>query len=55
MGTSVVGEHSEKNVTQTLTPDETRGKCGHCNSKCPFSVDQMARMQEIEAYFSKQA
>ena len=27
-------------------------KCGHCNSRCPFSVDQMSRMQEIEAYFA---
>ena len=26
-------------------------QCGHCNSRCPFSVDQMARMEEIQAYF----
>lgn len=26
-------------------------RCGHCNSRCPFRVDQMARMQEIAAYF----
>lgn len=26
-------------------------RCGHCNSRCPFHVDQMARMQEIKAYF----
>lgn len=26
-------------------------KCGHCNLRCPFHVDQMARMQEIDAYF----
>lgn len=26
-------------------------QCGHCNSRCPFSVDQMARMEEIAAYF----
>lgn len=25
--------------------------CGHCNSRCPFHVDQMARMEEIKAYF----
>ena len=25
--------------------------CGHCNSRCPFSVDQMARMKEIAEYF----
>ena len=28
-------------------------QCGHCNSRCPFSVDQMARMEEIQAYFGK--
>ena len=26
-------------------------QCGHCNSRCPFSVDQMARMEEIQKYF----
>lgn len=26
-------------------------RCGHCNSRCPFHVDQMARMKEIDAYF----
>ena len=26
-------------------------QCGHCNSRCPFRLDQMARMQEIAAYF----
>ena len=25
--------------------------CGHCNSRCPFHVDQMSRMKEIDAYF----
>lgn len=25
--------------------------CGHCNSRCPFDVDQMGRMQEMESYF----
>ena len=25
--------------------------CGHCNSRCPFSVDQMNRMQQIADYF----
>ena len=25
--------------------------CGHCNDRCPFRVDQMARMEEISAYF----
>lgn len=25
--------------------------CGHCSSRCPFHVDQMARMWEIRNYF----
>ena len=25
--------------------------CGHCNNRCPFSVDQMDRMQQIAEYF----
>lgn len=28
-------------------------QCGHCNSRCPFSVDQMRRMAVIEDYFNK--
>lgn len=26
-------------------------KCGHCNRRCPFHVDQISRMQQISAYF----
>ena len=26
-------------------------KCGHCNKRCPFGVDQMKRMEEISEYF----
>lgn len=26
-------------------------RCGHCTSRCPFGVDQMARMQQIRDYF----
>ena len=26
-------------------------QCGHCNRRCPFGVDQMARMKKIAAYF----
>lgn len=39
-----------------LTLDKTAAdcaQCGHCNSRCPFHVDQMARMSEIEQYFGK--
>lgn len=28
-------------------------KCGHCESRCPFSVRQMARMEEIRRYFER--
>ncbi len=28
--------------------------CGHCNSRCPFGVEQSARMDEIADYFSAQ-
>lgn len=27
--------------------------CGHCNERCPFHVDQAARMQEINSYFNQ--
>ena len=27
--------------------------CGHCTERCPFGVDQMARMAEIAEYFGK--
>ena len=27
--------------------------CGHCSSRCPFSVDQMGRMQTISEYFGR--
>ena len=26
-------------------------RCGHCDSRCPFSVRQSERMQEIRAFF----
>ncbi len=28
-------------------------KCGHCNSRCPFGVSQMERMEEIKVYFEE--
>ncbi len=27
--------------------------CGHCNSRCPFGVDQIGRMQEIREFFGE--
>ncbi len=26
-------------------------QCGHCDSRCPFHVEQSKRMQEIQEYF----
>lgn len=49
-------------VGDTLAADHYRNlekkagdcvQCGHCNSRCPFRVDQMTRMREIKAYFSE--
>lgn len=28
-------------------------KCGHCNRRCPFQVDQVSRMESIAGYFGK--
>lgn len=28
-------------------------RCGHCNNRCPFSVEQMSRMAAIAEYFKK--
>ena len=47
LGDTLAGEHYR---TLELNADDCI-QCGHCNSRCPFSVDQMARMQEIREYF----
>lgn len=39
-------EQLEKKADQCI-------KCGHCNNRCPFHVDQAARMEQIHAYFEK--
>lgn len=28
-------------------------KCGHCDKRCPFKVEEQKRMQKIAAYFGK--
>lgn len=28
-------------------------KCGHCDNRCPFHVEQTTRMKEIQSYFGK--
>lgn len=38
--------HLEKKASDCL-------QCGHCNHRCPFHVEQMARMKEIEEYFGE--
>ncbi len=46
-GDVLAGEHYK-------TLDKTAAnciRCGHCNSRCPFQVDQQTRMAEINAYF----
>ena len=38
-----------------VSEPEAEGKCvgcGHCDSRCPFHVNQSARMQEIREYFA---
>ena len=45
-GDNMAAEHYrslEKNASDCV-------QCGHCDSRCPFSVKQSARMQEIAAY-----
>ncbi len=49
LGDSLAQEHY-------LTLEKTASdcaQCGHCNDRCPFRVDQMARMQEISAWFGR--
>lgn len=46
------GDHLAREHYQKLEIKADRCiKCGHCNSRCPFHVDQMARMGQIDAYF----
>ena len=47
IGDDMAKEHYralEKNASDCIS-------CGHCNSRCPFSVDQIKRMQEIKLFF----
>ncbi len=37
-------------MTLTKNADDCIG-CSHCNKRCPFHVDQKARMREISTYF----
>lgn len=47
-GDNMAAEHYralEKNASDCI-------QCGHCNSRCPFSVDQSGRMLEIREYMN---
>ena len=47
IGDDMAKEHYlalEKNASDCIS-------CGHCNSRCPFGVDQINRMKEIKDYF----
>lgn len=47
------GDELARNHYENLTVKaESCVRCGHCNSRCPFHVDQVARMQEIADYFN---
>ena len=51
IGDDMAREHYlalEKNASDCIS-------CGHCNSRCPFSVNQMSRMQEIKEFFENGA
>ena len=44
-------EERDYSIISEITPEESVGKCGHCNSRCPFQVKQQERMEEIKDYF----
>ncbi len=44
-------EEKDYSVIGTFAPQDAEGICVYCNHRCPFHVDQMARMKEIEEYF----
>ncbi len=46
-GDPLAGEHYR---TLAKTAEDCVG-CGHCSGRCPFHVDQEARMREIREYF----
>ncbi len=48
-GDSIAAGHYDK---LTLTAASCL-QCGHCDSRCPFQVEQMSRMRKITNYFGK--
>lgn len=49
LGDPLAREHY---LTLEKTADDCT-QCGRCNGRCPFRVDQKARMQDVLAYFGK--
>ena len=49
LGDSLAREHY---LTLEKTASDCIG-CGHCDRRCPFSVEQSRRMQEIAGYFGR--
>lgn len=50
LGTSSIQAVDEREIEDTI---RYAVECGHRNSRCPFYVDQMARMKTIAAYFGR--
>ena len=50
---ALAGDALAANHYTKLSVDATAClKCGHCESRCPFSVKQESRMEEIAKYFA---
>jgi predicted aldo/keto reductase-like oxidoreductase len=44
---------AENHYTKLSVNANSCVKCGHCESRCPFSVKQPERMSKIAQYFNK--
>jgi hypothetical protein len=50
---ALAGDHLAQEHYRKLEIDAAHCiKCGHCNGRCPFHVDQIDRMEKIQKYFS---
>jgi len=50
----MAGDHlAEEHYWKLETQADACIGCGHCNDRCPFHVDQVARMEKIQAYFAE--
>ena len=49
---ALAGDELAKNHYANLTKKASDCvECGHCESRCPFRVEQISRMREIKEYF----